>query len=139
MMRGRVVLLLAFGSFMLVEAAVAVAHFLAGDSEGLVDSAVRVPLTVLLMWLVYRGYSWARILTVVLVALGAAIVVWRALSAKSLLLGVTAAYLLAFLYVMALCPSVDSFLLAKKTARRGRCGTQQSVQADGPASGGPAA
>ena len=138
-MRGQVVLLLAFGSLMLVEAALAVAHVLIGNGEGLVESAVRVPLTVLLMWLVYRGYSWARILMVVLVALAAAICVWLALAAKSLLLAVIAAYFLAFLYVMALSPSVNSFLLAKKTARHGACGTQQSVQVDGPASGGPAA
>jgi len=139
MMRGQVVLLLAFGSFMLVEAAIAVARVLTGNSEALVDSAFRVPLTVFLMWLVYRGYSWARILTVVLVALAAAIVACRALSAKSVLLGVTAVYLLAFLYVVALSPSVNAFLLAKKTARRGACGTQQSVQGAGPGSGGPAA
>ena len=138
-MRGRVLLLLAFGSLMLVEAALAVAHVLLGNSESLVESAVRVPLTVLLMWLVYRGYSWARILMVVLVALATAIGVWLALAAKSLLLAVIVAYFLAFLYVIALSPSVKSFLLAKKTARHGASGIQQSAQANGPASGGPAA
>jgi hypothetical protein len=116
-MRGKVLFLVAFGSLFLLEMLLLALGIALEKQSALTNSLIRFPLTVLLVWLIYRGHRWPRVLMSIFMALAVAVGLWFSL--KLALFGVLAAYFAFLFYVLSVSPSVNAFLASQAATRQG--------------------
>lgn len=117
MKRAQLLLLTMFGMWTGLEIVLLLNELFHGNAHAAFSISTRLTLTLVLLSYLYRGFTWARVVTGLLLLATTIYCAFAAASLQSWILWALLAMYAFALYVVALSPTVRRFLAAQKAKR----------------------